>query len=216
MQDRWITPWRYLFLFIFKGLQLGRINPFPPVKYLCDFNSHLTIKKAGRSTLYSTDVLYAHTNIHICAFLWLQEPQVVQGLNSFREATLWNSSSEENLKSKPASSVGDFQFINAIRSWGDYFFRLLINTQIEESHNYRRVFINPWQAAAVNRSYNYYWLNHTVCKNYLVSMDRKSFNNESNENIFRNKHFKKELKFKNVLLPIIHKHHAHKNKENGY
>lgn len=114
MQDRWITPWRYLFLFIFKGLQLGRIHPFPPVKYLCDFNSHLTIKKAGRSTLYNTAVLYAYTNIHTRAFM---EPQVVQGLNSFREATLWNSSSGENWKAKLASAVGDFQFINPVGHW---------------------------------------------------------------------------------------------------
>lgn len=204
-----MTPWRYLFLFTFKGLQLGRINPFPPVKYLCDFNSHLTIKKAGRSTLFNTDMLHAYTNMHACAFIWLQEPQAILGLNSLREATLWNSSSGENLKAKPASSVGGFQLINAAGSWEDYFFRLLRNREIGEGGSYRWTFINPWQTAVVNRSYDGCWLNYTVCKKYLVSTDRKSLNNESNENIFRNKHFKKELKFKNLFLPITHKHHAH-------
>lgn len=87
--------------------------------------------------MYSTGMLYAHTNVHTRAFMWLQEPQVVQGIRAFREATLWNSSSEGNLETKSASSVGDFQFINAIGSWEDYFFRLLRNRQIEEGCSYR-------------------------------------------------------------------------------
>lgn len=160
-----MTPWRYLFLIIFKGLQLGRVNPFPPVKYLCDFNSHLTIKKAGRSTLHSTGMLHAYTNIHACASIWLQNPLVPQGLSSFREATLWNSShGKKNLKAKPASSVGDFQFINPLRSWEGYYFRLLGNREVGEGGSYRWVFINPWQTAVVSRSYDDYQLNHTVRK----------------------------------------------------
>lgn len=70
---------------------------------------------------------YAYTNIHTCAFIWLQEPEAVEGLQQLRlgEEQNQNSFSGENLKAKFASSVGEgFQFSNPVRSWETFIFRL--------------------------------------------------------------------------------------------
>ena len=90
---------------------------------------------------YTTHIiLYAYTNIHTCAFIWLQEPEAVKGLEQVHlgKEQYQNSFSGENLKAKFASSVGeDFHFSSPVRSWEAYVFRLLSNRQIGESGSYR-------------------------------------------------------------------------------
>lgn len=154
-------------------------------------------------------VLYAYTNIYTCAFIWLREPEAIEGLEQAHlgEEQYQNSFSGENLKAKFASSVGeDFQFSNPVRSWEAYVFRLWSNRQIGERGSRRWAFINPRQTAAVNKNVNDYSLNRTICKKYLMCMDKKdikSFNNKPNENIFRKQHFKKELKFQNKNMFLL-------------